>query len=1080
MKKVTKLISVIGFSLCLSACQGTREVSYEQLRGGFTNLPDSIQTSVYWHWISGNISKEGVIKDLESMKQAGINRAFIANIGLSAAEAPTGDVQIFSDEWWEILHAALKKATELNIEIGIFNSPGWSQAGGPWIKPEQSMRYLASVGTQVKGGQAIEVMLPKTNPNFQDVKVLAYPSVKSKATILNPANCTVSSSPAITAIHHLIDGETATEIRFGNQSEVVIDFKSHDTVALRSLRLLTSTAPIRCQAVLQMNDNGEYKEIKQFSIERYNDNLAVGFDPYAPIAISFPTASGKDFRLSLSGLNPNSGIREITLSSAPVVESYSEKTFAKMYQTPLPYWNEYQWPVQAVVDDPALIVQPGQVKDITACMKGDKLSWNAPDGEWEIVRMGMVPTYVENGPALKDGIGLEVDKMSKEHLRSHFDAFIGEIYKRIPEADRKTWKVVVADSYEKGGQNFTDDFLESFEKKYGYSALPFLPVYNGVVVESEDASDRFLWDMRKMVAERLSYDHIGELTRLSHQYGMTTWLENYGHWGFSGEFLQYGGQADEVAGEFWSEGELGNIENRAASSCGHIYGKQKISSESFTCGGMAYSRYPATMKQRGDLFFSEGINNTLLHVYISQKAEGKLPGLNAPYSNEFNRFNTWYSQLDLFTDYLKRCNFMLQQGLNVADICYFIGEDTPKMTGVTNPPLPKGYQFDYINAEVILRDMTVKDGLLTLPHGTSYRIMVLPELETMRPELLTKITQLVKDGGVILGPKPNRSPSLQDFPEADKKVQEMANALWGNVDGIKVKSGNYGNGMILSGMNMHEALELVHCIPDCALTKDIPVVYGHRSIGDMDVYFLSNQSSEKVVFSPEFRVTNKQPELWEPATGVIRLLKKYERNANATVVPLELEPLESIFVVFAKEASSSSLVNDTDTNYPKPQTIATLAGPWTVSFDKSQRGPQDPVVFQSLYDWSTSKEDAIRYYSGTAVYRTEFTLKDIVPNSPLFINLNEVAVMAKVKVNGQYIGGVWTAPYRLNISEAIKQGTNKVEIEVVNTWVNRLIGDSKLPVEERPTWTPNNPWNPSSPLQKSGLIGPVVIESITY
>lgn len=182
-------------------------------------------------------------------------------------------------------------------------------------------------------------------------------------------------------------------------------------------------------------------------------------------------------------------------------------------------------------------------------------------------------------------------------------------------------------------------------------------------------------------------------------------------------------------------------------------------------------------------------------------------------------------------------------------------------------------------------------------------------------------------------------------------------------------------------------------------------------------------------------------------------LKKYERNANATVVPLELEPLESIFVVFAKEASSSSLVNDTDTNYPKPQTIATLAGPWTVSFDKSQRGPQDPVVFQSLYDWSTSKEDAIRYYSGTAVYRTEFTLKDIVPNSPLFINLNEVAVMAKVKVNGQYIGGVWTPPYRLNISEVIKQGTNKVEIEVVNTWVNRLIGDSKLPVEERPTWT---------------------------
>ena len=325
MKKITKLISVIGFILCLSACQEIREVSYEQLRGGFTNLPDSIQTSVYWHWISGNISKEGVIKDLESMKQAGINRAFIANIGLSAAEAPTGDVQIFSDEWWEILHAALKKATELNIEIGIFNSPGWSQAGGPWIKPEQSMRYLASVGTQVKGGQAIEVMLPKTNPNFQDVKVLAYPSVKSKATILNPANCTVSSSPAITAIHHLIDGETATEIRFGNQSEVVIDFKSHDTVALRSLRLLTSAAPIRCQAVLQIIE-GEPLTVnvqigKMGSLA--SELLRAGFQPKD---VNFLTVEGKmdeaDFTL-IRDYIPNLVSIDMTNSNATAIPDYT-------------------------------------------------------------------------------------------------------------------------------------------------------------------------------------------------------------------------------------------------------------------------------------------------------------------------------------------------------------------------------------------------------------------------------------------------------------------------------------------------------------------------------------------------------------------------------------------------------------------------------------------------------------------------------------------------------------------------------------------------------------------------------------
>ena len=250
---------------------------------------------------------------------------------------------------------------------------------------------------------------------------------------------------------------------------------------------------------------------------------------------------------------------------------------------------------------------------------------------------------------------------------------------------------------------------------------------------------------------------------MSHKYGLTTWLENYGHWGFPGEFLQYGGQSDEIGGEFWSEGSLGDIENRAASSCGHIYGKNKISAESFTAGGGGYHRYPAMMKQRGDRFFTEGINNTLLHLYISQPYEDREPGVNATFGNEFNRKNTWFPQLDLFIKYVKRVNFMLQQGLNVADAAYFIGEDTPKMTGVTDPALPKGYQFDYINAEVIERDMTVANGLLTLPHGTQYRILVLPKLETMRPQLLDKIARLIEQGAVVLGPAPRRSPSYEEL-----------------------------------------------------------------------------------------------------------------------------------------------------------------------------------------------------------------------------------------------------------------------------------------------------------------------------
>jgi len=266
--------------------------------------------------------------------------------------------------------------------------------------------------------------------------------------------------------------------------------------------------------------------------------------------------------------------------------------------------------------------------------------------------------------------------------------------------------------------------------------------------------------MRRLVANKVAYDYVGGLRDVSHKHGLTTWLEYYGHWGFPGEFLMYGGQSDEIGGEFWSEGELGDIENRAATSSGHIYGKTKIWAESNTAGRRAFSRYPATIKQRGDRFFAEGINATLLHVYITQPYEDKAPGVNARFGNEFNRKNTWFSQIDVYIQYLKRVNYMLQQGLNVADVAYFIGEDAPKMTGVTDPALPVGYQFDYMNAEVIEKYMTVKDGLLTFPHGTQYKIMVLPKLETMRPELLTRIKQLVHDGAVVLGPFPTRSPSL--------------------------------------------------------------------------------------------------------------------------------------------------------------------------------------------------------------------------------------------------------------------------------------------------------------------------------
>ena len=1030
------------------------------------------------------------MRDLESMKAVGINRAFIGNIGLD--DVPYGNVKMLSDEWWEIIHVALKTATELGIDIGIFNSPGWSQSGGPWVTSENAMRYLISSKKKISGPKKFSERLEKPHEIFQDVKVVAYPVAYTDNDVLDLSNSGVYSKPKILGLSRIIDGDLKTGFTFPHEGKFIIDIKAKELFTARSISISTIEVPMMANVQFQArNNNGEFETIKAFEIDRSNPNISNGFVPWAPVVISFPKVIANDYRVIFDYKNTQnewiypqnkkiSGISEITISTNPRVERYAEKTLAKMFSSPLPYWEEYQWEQQAIVDNKALLVDPSKVIDITSHLSADGiLNWDVPEGEWIIQRSGMTPTGIKNGPASPEATGYEVDKMSKKHVETHFYGHIGELLKRIPEADRKSLKVVVLDSYEKGSQNFTDGFLEDFEEVYGYDPLPYLPVYEGVVVKSQKASDGFLWDMRRLVANKIAYDYVGGLRQVSNKHNLTTWLENYGHWGFPGEFLMYGGQTDELSGEFWVDGDLGDVENRAASSAGHIYGKSKISAESNTSSGKAFYRHPGIIKKRADRFFAVGINNTLLHVYITQPYEDKSPGINAWFGTEFNRKNTWFSQIDVYLQYLKRTNYLLQQGINVADIAYFIGEDTPKMTGITYPEVPLGYQFDYMNAEVILKNMTVENGLITLPHGTQYKIMVLPQLETMRPELLIKINQLVNEGAVILGPPPSRSPSLENQPQADFDVKNIASSLWGEVDGVNIKSRKVGKGMIINGMNMKEAFNLIGAVPDVKLPQDNSIHYGHRKLNNKEIYFLSNQTNQTKVITPEFRVTNMLPELWLPTTGERRVLPAFSMKDQITEVPLRLEPFESVFIVFRTPTNESKSIS-IDANYPKSELLVNINSPWTVVFDQAQRGPKKPVIFSELIDWTNSDNELIKYYSGTAFYSNNFVLESLPENEKIYIDLGNFTAMAKIKINGIYAGGLWTRPFQIDITNFVKEGKNDLEIEIVNTWVNRIIGDMQLPETERQVWTIVNPYNADSPLQTSGLLGPVSINKVHY
>ena len=853
-----------------------------------------------------------------------------------------------------------------------------------------------------------------------------------------------------------------------------INFQLSEPITARSITIIPSRA-FKCDMTLTAMVNGEEKIVKEFHFDRFRITPNVASIKTGDFATILPDSKAQQFKLKCTNFRTKQkgyGFAEITISEAPVLDKYIEKQLGKMNSTPNINWDSYIFGRQEEIKDKSLLVNPDGVIDLSNKLDNDgMLNWDAPAGNWTIMRMGMTPTGTKNAPAAPQGIGYEIDKMNSELAQYHFDNFIGELLKRVPEESKSAFKYVVADSYEQGSQNWTDGYEVKFKEKYGYDPVLFLPVLSGRIVGSVELSERFLWDLRRSIADDVAYEYVGGLRKASNKHNLKVWLENYGHWGFPGEFMMYGGQSDLISGEFWNEGTLGNIECKASSSTSHTYGKPITSAEAFTSSRRAYLRHPSMLKKRGDWSLTEGINHFVLHLYIQQPDDNRKPGMNAWFGTEFNRHNTWFSQADTYFDYLRRCQHLLQQGKYVADVCYYIGEDAPVMTGVRQPEIPKGYSYDYINAEVIMDRVSVKDGRFVLPDGMSYKVMVLPPFTTMRPELLKKIEALVQQGGTILGPKPEKSPSLQNFPASDEEVKNIANKLWGGnyvEDKMTLK---YGKGKVMDGYELSEVFESLNLTKDVDVPEDAPVLWIHRTIPGMDIYFITNQSDETIDLSPVFRVDKKRkPQLWDAVSGEMRALPDYEVTETGIKVPLKMEVAQSWFVVFTDDETNADIKPAYSTNFPEYKKLKTIESPFKVDFVNKDIAPEKPVVFDKLIDWSNTDDEQIKYYSGTAIYTTSFNLDKRPENEDIYINLGKLSVMAKVKLNGTYIGGVWLAPYRLNISDAIKEGENKLEIEVVNLWRNQLIKDKQRPEDEKYTSLVIDDIKPKSKLQSFRVI----------
>jgi len=764
--------------------------------------------------------------------------------------------------------------------------------------------------------------------------------------------------------------------------------------------------------------------------------------------------------------------------------------------------------------NPASAIQKNKIIDLTAKMTADgTLNWNPPAGKWKVMRFGSRNNGAITRPAPSPGIGFEADKFDTTALNAHLDVYLGKIFRKIGKVDKNNTgglKRLHMDSWEMGAQNWTANFRREFMKRRGYDPLKYFPVYSGNIVGSLQESERFLWDLRQTSQELVLENHAGHVKHYAKKHNLSLSIEPYDMNPASD--LALGSVADVPMAEFWSKGYGFNSAYSVieATSVAHVMGRSLIPAEAFTAqDNEGWKQHPGSMKNQGDWAFAAGINRFVYHTFQNQFLPDSLkPGATmGPYGVHWDRSQTWWPMVGGYHDYVTRCQYMLQQGRTVADVLYVTPEGAPH---VFVPPSSailgdtigdrKSYNFDGI-APAQLMLASVKGNKIEFPGGASYEILVLPIFETMRPELLDKIGSLIQQGATVIGNPPLRAPGLSNYPQADAKITSLVTKIWGSTDmPATLAYRKYGSGVLVWGRPILLAKDKLYPNYDLTakiliakgieedFTADKKIRYTHRTSPDWDIYFVSNTSPTRMVANARFRSAKAAPELWNAINGKMSQITNFETKGSVTDIPLQLSAYESAFIVFAKGDQRKP----NPVAIPVEKTLQVLNGQWKINFHKNWGGPEE-INVDSLSDWSKNTNEGIKFYSGMATYHQSFEFKGNKTN-PVYIDLGLVKNMARVRLNGKEVGVLWTAPWKLEISDLIKEGKNEISIEVVNLWPNRLIGDEQKPYDGivgnkwpewllkgqrrtsgRFTFTTTRQYRANSPLLPSGLLGPVKI-----
>ena len=1121
-------VLAVGFVLTAVNSWTTSGNSNDTLEQGFRQPPDAAKPMVWWHWMNGNISKEGIKLDLEWMHRVGLRGFQNFDAALATPQVVDHRLAYMTPEWKEAFKYATTLADQMGMEEAIAGSPGWSETGGPWVPASEGMKKYVWSETSVEGGKPFKGTLahpPSNTGAFQnmgvrdalaapagappppqyyaDASVIAYRRAENDVQVesLHP---TITASAGAPDGSMLIDGDLEKTTKLPMPKEggsSWIQFKFAEPQTMRSLTIVTKGVDFITAMVAGISN-------PETSLEAGDDGQ--NFQPVVKVpeggapehTLSFPPIHAQYFRVVFkrtppppapawaAGIDPESlgmkigppptdyEIAELALNPGTRVNRFEEKAAF----TPVPDIYEFATPSVAAEE----VVSKSDVIDLTSKMHADgTLDWTPPPGHWVVVRFGYSLLGITNHPATAEATGLEVDKLNRGYVKKYMDGYLNR-YKETVGPDymgKRGIRYVITDSWEAGSQNWTDDMMAQFKKRRGYDPTPWMPVLTGRVVESAQASDQFLWDFRKTIADLIADEHYGQVQASLNERGIGHYSESHESGrAFVADGMEVKKLAEVPMSAMWTQvpgvnkEQFGyNADDRESASVAHIYGQNLVAAESLTAGAAPWAWSPATLKPTADQELLNGINRFVIHESAHQPLIDKAPGLTlGPFGQWFNRNETWAEQAGAWLDYLARSSYMLQQGHFAADVLYFYGEDS-NITAIFNdkaPDMPAGYGFDYINADGLIHELSAADGRITTKSGMNYRLLALdPYSKHMSLPVLQAIHKLVEQGATVTGGKPMGTPSLGDDGAEFKKLNDE---LFGDGSGVH----SVGKGQVYAGQNAETTLKALSVAPDFDHTKpqsDTRILFVHRKVGDSDIYFLDNRNDRDETVDATFRISGKAPELWHAESGKSEPAS-YNIAEGRTMVSLHLEPWGTVFVVFRKPARSTSLA------LPKPveTELAAVNGPWNVGF-QAGRGAPASIKLDKLMSWSDSEDKGVKYFSGIGTYTKPIQASEdwFKSGARIWIDLGDVKNLAEVTVNGKSQGVVWHAPYRVDITNALKPGANEITIKVINAWVNRLIGDQQPDATTKYTFADVKPYKANSALLPSGLLGPVKLQRET-